>query len=57
MLDPVLGNGADTPEKRERARKLRHAIAIAINIEEYLAIIKNGLGMAMQGPLPPGIAG
>lgn len=57
MLDPVLGNGAATPEARERARKLRHAMAIAINIEEYLAIIKNGLGMPMQGPVPPGIAG
>lgn len=57
MLDPVLGNGGETPEARERARKLRQAISIAIDIEEYLAIIKNGLGLPMQGPVPPGLAG
>jgi ABC-type transport system substrate-binding protein len=57
MLDPVLGDGGATAEARERARKLRQAIAIAIDVEEYLAIIKNGLGLPMQGPIPPGIAG
>ena len=57
MLDPVLGNGAPTAEERERARKLRLAVSIALDIEEYLAIIKSGLGVSAQGPIPVGLAG
>ena len=41
---------------RSRA-PLRQAIAIAIDQEESIAIFQNGLGVAMQGPLPPGIFG
>ena len=37
MLDPVIGRG-DTPEQRERNRKLRQAISIAIDWEEYSKI-------------------
>ncbi len=51
MLDPIVGG--DT----ERARKLRQAIAIAMDYEEYIAIFMNGRGMAAQGVLPPGIYG
>lgn len=51
MLDPVLGGYTDS------ARKLRQAIAIAIDQEESIAIFSNGRGIAMQGPLPPGIFG
>lgn len=51
MLDPLVGG--DT----EAARKLRQAIALAIDQEEYLSIFRNGRGIAMQGPLPPGIFG
>ncbi|MFQ5579093.1 MAG: ABC transporter substrate-binding protein [Nitrospiria bacterium] len=51
MLDPVVGGN------RESARKLRQAIAIAINQEESISIFQNGRGIAMQGPLPPGIFG
>ncbi|WDT77474.1 MAG: ABC transporter substrate-binding protein [Candidatus Manganitrophus sp.] len=51
MLDPVLGGDS------ESARKLRQAIAIAIDQEESIAIFRNGRGIAMQGPLPPGIFG
>ncbi len=51
MLDPVVG-GYD-----ERARKLRQAIAIAVDYEEYIAIFMNGRGLPAQGPLPPGIFG
>ncbi len=51
MLDPVLGG------LNERQRKLRRAIAIAVDIEEYIAIFANGRGIAAQGPLPPGIFG
>jgi ABC-type oligopeptide transport system, periplasmic component len=51
MLDPMVGGVS------ERARKLRQAIAIAVDYEEYLVIFLNGRGIAAQGPLPPGIFG
>lgn len=51
MRDPVVG-GYD-----ERARKLRQAIAIAVDTEEFISIFRNGRGIAAQGPIPPGIAG
>ncbi len=51
MLDGVVG-GLD-----EQHRKLRQAIAIAIDQEEYIAIFANGRGIAAQGPLPPGLFG
>jgi ABC-type transport system substrate-binding protein len=56
MLDPVVG--AQTGgEAAERARKLRHAISIALDIEEYLSIFANGRGLVAHGPLAPGIFG
>ncbi|MGH8557979.1 MAG: ABC transporter substrate-binding protein [Methylococcales bacterium] len=51
MLDPVLGG------QSEKARKLRQAIAIAVDYEEYISIFMNGRGIAAQGMLPPGIFG
>ncbi len=51
MLDSVVGGDSD------RARKLRQAISIAVDYEEYIAIFRNGRGIAAQGPLPPGIFG
>lgn len=57
MLDSITGDGADTAEGRERARKLRLAISIAIDIEEQLTVFNNGLGKPAQGPIPPGIFG
>ncbi len=51
MLDPVIGGGS------ERARKLRQAISIAVDYEEFISIFNNGRGIAAQGPLPPGIFG
>lgn len=54
-LDPLVG-GAD-PKTAERARKLRHAISIAIDQEEFISIFQNGRGLAAQGPIPPGIFG
>jgi oligopeptide transport system substrate-binding protein len=51
MLDPVVG-GLD-----ERRRKLRQAVSIAIDQEEYISIFANGRGIPAQGPLPPGIFG
>lgn len=51
MLDHVVGG------YRERAKKLRQAISIAVNYEEQIAIFFNGRGLPAQGPIPPGIFG
>lgn len=51
MLDPVVG-GFD-----EKHRKLRQALAIAVDMEEFIAIFANGRGIPAQGPLPPGLFG
>jgi oligopeptide transport system substrate-binding protein len=51
MLDATVGG------ESERARKLRQAIAIAVDYEEYISIFRNGRGVAAQGVIPPGIYG
>ena len=51
MKDPVVGGNS------ERARKLRQAISIAVDIEEYLSIFANGRGVVAHSPVPPGIFG
>jgi ABC-type transport system substrate-binding protein len=51
MQDPVVGGDS------ESARKLRQAIAIAVDYEERIAIFLNGRGIPAQGPIPPGIFG
>ena len=51
MLDPVVGGLSS------RSTKLRQAISIAIDQEEYISIFANGRGIAAQGALPPGIFG
>src|SRR5689334_13982707 len=56
MLDPVVG-GQGNEQARERARKLRLAISIAVDQEELISIFQNGRGIAAQGPIPPGIFG
>ncbi|HET9644912.1 MAG TPA: ABC transporter substrate-binding protein [Burkholderiaceae bacterium] len=56
MIDPVLGWG-DMPERRERNRKLRQAIAIAIDWEEYSKVFPKKAGTTAMSPLPPGIYG
>ncbi|MEI6413870.1 MAG: ABC transporter substrate-binding protein, partial [Pseudomonadota bacterium] len=50
-LDAVVGGDS------ERARKLRQAIAIAVDFDEYIAIFANGRGIVAQGAIPPGIFG
>ena len=50
-LDPVVGGNA------ESATKLRQAIAIAVDFEEFVSIFANGRGIAAQSPIPPGIFG
>ncbi|OAI52192.1 peptide ABC transporter substrate-binding protein [Betaproteobacteria bacterium SCGC AG-212-J23] len=49
--DPVVGGSS------ERSRKLRQAISIAFDNEEYITIFANGRGIAAQGPVAPGIFG
>lgn len=51
MLDSVVG-GLD-----EAHAKLRRAISIAIDEEEFISIFMNGRGIAAQGLVPPGIFG
>ncbi len=50
-LDPVVGGNS------ERARKLRLAIAITVDFEEFISIFANGRGIAAQSPIPLGIFG
>jgi ABC-type transport system substrate-binding protein len=54
--DPVVGGGT-TPEEQERHRKLRQAISIAFNWEEYIAIFENSQAAPAYGPVPPGVLG
>jgi ABC-type transport system substrate-binding protein len=56
MLDPVLGGG-DTAEGKSRARKLRQAITMAIDWDEYSKIFPKKGGLTAMSPLPAGIPG
>jgi oligopeptide transport system substrate-binding protein len=51
MLDPVVGGDS------ERARKLRLALSIAIDQEEFVSVFLNGRGVVAMHPLPPDIFG
>jgi len=51
MRDSVVGG------ESESARKVRQAIAIAVDYEERISIFLNGRGIPAQGPIPPGIFG
>ncbi len=51
MKDPLVGGSS------ERARKLRQAISIAVDMEEYLSIFANNRGVVAHSPIPPGIFG
>jgi len=51
FLDATVGGDS------ERARKLRRAMAIAIDYEEFISIFANGRGVSAQSPIPPGIFG
>lgn len=55
-LDPVVGKGA-TAAQSERNRKLRQALSIAIDWEEYVRIFERKGGMPAHGVVPPGIFG
>jgi Bacterial extracellular solute-binding proteins, family 5 Middle. len=49
MLDKVLGGYT------EKAKKLRQAISIVVDYEEYISIFQNGRGVPAQSIIPPGI--
>ncbi len=51
MRDEIIGGDS------ERSMKLRQAIAIAVDFEEFISIFANGRGVSAQGPIPPGIFG
>jgi len=51
LLDPLVGG------LNSRSTKLRQAISIAIDQEEFISIFQNGRGIPAQSPLPPGIFG
>ncbi len=51
LLDPLVGG------LNLRSTKLRQAISMAIDQEEYISIFQNGRGIAAQSPLAPGIFG
>ncbi len=51
MQDSIVGGYND------KSKKLRQAISIAIDYEEYISIFLNGRGIPAQGPIPPGIFG
>lgn len=54
--DPVVGQG-DTPEQQEKNRKLRQAVGIAFNWEQFVSIFQNDEAQVAYGPVPPGIPG
>ncbi len=56
MLDPVIGHG-DGPEQAARNRKLRQAISIAMDWDEYSKIFPKKGGPTAMSPLPDGITG
>ena len=56
MIDPVLGQSADAGQN-ERNRKLRQAISIAIDWDEYSKIFPKKGGLTGMSPLPEGIPG
>ncbi len=50
--DPVVGRASG-----EKGRKLRQAMSLVIDTEQYLELFTNGRGVPAQSPLPPGLFG
>jgi ABC-type transport system substrate-binding protein len=60
MLDPVVGDGdagVNSAEQKARNRKLRQALSIAIDWDEWSKVFPDKAGSTAMGPLPPGIFG
>ncbi|HKO69061.1 MAG TPA: ABC transporter substrate-binding protein [Burkholderiaceae bacterium] len=56
-LDPVVGKG-DTSDQQIRNRKLRQALSIAIDWEEFVRVFESkAAGEPAMGPVPPGVFG
>lgn len=55
-LDPVVGAGR-TPLEAARNRKLRHAISIAFDFEEYVAIFEDNRAQPNMSPVVRGVFG
>ena len=56
-LDPVVGAGK-TPEQQVRNRKLRQALSIAVDWEEFVRVFESkAAGEPAMGPVPPGVFG
>jgi ABC-type transport system substrate-binding protein len=57
-LDPIVGKGK-TPAELERNRKLRTALQIAVNWDEFSDLFEQSgkAGPAATGPLPPAVFG
>ena len=55
--DPVVGKGK-TPEQQARNRKLRQALSIAIDWEEFVRVFESkAAGEPAMSPVPPGLFG
>lgn len=54
--DPVVGKGK-TPEEQERHRKLRQALQIAVDWDEFAQVFEKSAGPPSMGPVPPGVFG
>lgn len=57
MRDPLVGAGGADAAARESARRLRQALSVALDVEEYISIFLNGRGIPAMQPIPPGIFG
>lgn len=55
-LDPVVGLGK-TPEERVRNKKLRQALAIAFDFEEYVSIFEDDRAQVNHSAVVPGLFG
>jgi len=51
MLDDTVGGYT------EKARKLRQAISLALDVDEFILIFMNGRGITASSPIPPDIFG
>lgn len=51
FLDETVGGNTD------KARLLRQAISLGLDVEEYISIFLNGRGVLATGPIPPDIFG
>ncbi|MFP6641318.1 MAG: ABC transporter substrate-binding protein [Myxococcota bacterium] len=52
MDDPIVGRDAG-----QRGRKLRQAMSLVIDTQEYTRLFSNDRGVPAQSPLPPGLFG